>query len=157
MPFIQFQFRRDTAINWYNNNPLLASGEIGLETDTSSVGVYLYKIGDGVLRWRLLHYAGFYGPTGPTGSGITGSIGPTGPAGVAANTGPTGYSSTGPTGPAGVATNTGPTGYGSTGPTGPAGTASGTGATGNTGPTGCLLYTSPSPRDGLLSRMPSSA
>ena len=28
----------------------------------------------------------------------------------------------------------------------------------NTGPMkGCLLYTSPSPRDGLLSRMPSSA
>ena len=26
-----------------------------------------------------------------------------------------------------------------------------------TAPTGCLLYTSPSPRDGLLSRMPSSA
>ena len=26
-----------------------------------------------------------------------------------------------------------------------------------TGPKGCLLYTSPSPRDGLLSRMPSSA
>ena len=25
------------------------------------------------------------------------------------------------------------------------------------GPSGCLLYTSPSPRDGLLSRMPSSA
>ena len=25
------------------------------------------------------------------------------------------------------------------------------------GPTACLLYTSPSPRDGLLSRMPSSA
>ena len=25
------------------------------------------------------------------------------------------------------------------------------------GITGCLLYTSPSPRDGLLSRMPSSA
>ena len=24
-------------------------------------------------------------------------------------------------------------------------------------PSGCLLYTSPSPRDGLLSRMPSSA
>ena len=28
---------------------------------------------------------------------------------------------------------------------------------GDTGPCGCLLYTSPSPRDGLLSRMPSSA
>ena len=29
--------------------------------------------------------------------------------------------------------------------------------TGNATFTGCLLYTSPSPRDGLLSRMPSSA
>ena len=28
---------------------------------------------------------------------------------------------------------------------------------GSTKPKGCLLYTSPSPRDGLLSRMPSSA
>ena len=28
---------------------------------------------------------------------------------------------------------------------------------GNEVPEGCLLYTSPSPRDGLLSRMPSSA
>ena len=28
---------------------------------------------------------------------------------------------------------------------------------GLTGEAGCLLYTSPSPRDGLLSRMPSSA
>ena len=28
---------------------------------------------------------------------------------------------------------------------------------GSTGPKACLLYTSPSPRDGLLSRMPSSA
>ena len=27
----------------------------------------------------------------------------------------------------------------------------------NSGDIGCLLYTSPSPRDGLLSRMPSSA
>ena len=95
MPFIQFQFRRDSAINWYNNNPLLASGEIGLETDTSSTGVYLYKIGDGVLRWRLLPYAGFYGPTGPTGAGSTGTMGPTGPAGIATNTGPTGPAGSG--------------------------------------------------------------
>ena len=29
--------------------------------------------------------------------------------------------------------------------------------TSSDGGTGCLLYTSPSPRDGLLSRMPSSA
>src|SRR5664279_2335648 len=31
------------------------------------------------------------------------------------------------------------------------------GACARTRPAGCLLYTSPSPRDGLLSRMPSSA
>ena len=30
-------------------------------------------------------------------------------------------------------------------------------ATEEIGPLACLLYTSPSPRDGLLSRMPSSA
>ena len=33
----------------------------------------------------------------------------------------------------------------------------GTGEDGGGGGGGCLLYTSPSPRDGLLSRMPSSA
>ena len=31
------------------------------------------------------------------------------------------------------------------------------GVSGNAGQSNCLLYTSPSPRDGLLSRMPSSA
>ena len=41
-------------------------------------------------------------------------------------------------------------------PTGLIGPQGPTGAKGNTGNT-CLLYTSPSPRDGLLSRMPSSA
>ena len=49
----------------------------------------------------------------------------------------------GPTGPQGPKGNTG-----STGPAGP---------TGPQGPQGCLLYTSPSPRDRTRSRMPSSA
>ena len=34
MPYIQFQFRRDTAPRWTIHNPTLASGEMGLEIDT---------------------------------------------------------------------------------------------------------------------------
>jgi hypothetical protein len=76
---IQFQFRRDTAAIWYNNNPLLASGEMGIETDTRYI-----KIGDGISLWRALPYAlqGGSSGTGPTGStGSTGPIGSTGPTG----------------------------------------------------------------------------
>lgn len=61
MPFIQLQFRRDTSINWSVNNPTLASGEMGIETDTS-----LFKIGIGTF-WNLTPYGGLRGPTGPTG------------------------------------------------------------------------------------------
>ena len=45
------QFRRDTAANWTSVNPILAQGELGLETDTSN-----YKIGDGVTDWNTLIY-----------------------------------------------------------------------------------------------------
>jgi hypothetical protein len=45
------QFRRDTAANWTSNNPTLAQGEVGLETDTNA-----YKIGDGVTPWANLGY-----------------------------------------------------------------------------------------------------
>ncbi|KKL07037.1 hypothetical protein LCGC14_2590060, partial [marine sediment metagenome] len=31
---VQIQSRRDTAANWTSNNPTLAAGEIGIETDT---------------------------------------------------------------------------------------------------------------------------
>ena len=148
MPFIQLQFRRDTASNWTTNNPILASGEMGIETDTG-----LFKIGDGTVRWNLLAYGGLQGPTGPTGSGTgggggTGYTGPTGPTGSSSNvTGPTGPIGTGPTGVTGAAsTTTGPTGRtgptGSTGLQGPTGAGStvtgptGAGVTGATGPTG---------------------
>lgn len=51
MPYIQFQFRRGTAAEWASANPILASGELGLETDTKKI-----KIGDGVTHWNDLHY-----------------------------------------------------------------------------------------------------
>jgi hypothetical protein len=45
------QLRRDTASNWSSNNPLLASGETGIETDTNRA-----KIGNGVDNWNDLSY-----------------------------------------------------------------------------------------------------
>jgi hypothetical protein len=45
------QFRRDTASNWTSNNPTLAAGELGIESDTGQ-----YKIGDGSTVWTSLSY-----------------------------------------------------------------------------------------------------
>jgi len=68
--------RRDTAANWSANNPVLASGEPGYETDSSKL-----KIGDGSTQWLSLpYYVGGIGPTGP--SGAQGPAGPVGPTGV---------------------------------------------------------------------------
>lgn len=61
MPFIQLQLRRDTAANWTSANPKLASGELGLETDTGQ-----FKIGDGSTFWNSLAYGGIQGPAGST-------------------------------------------------------------------------------------------
>lgn len=47
----RIQFRRDTAANWTSANPTLASGELGLETDTGA-----YKVGDGSTAWTSLSY-----------------------------------------------------------------------------------------------------
>ena len=51
MPAV-IQFRRDTASNWTSNNPTMASGEMGIETDTDK-----YKIGDGSTAWTGLGYS----------------------------------------------------------------------------------------------------
>ena len=59
MPFIQLQFRRDISANWVINNPILAGGEMGIETDTKQ-----FKIGDGIMQWRDLPYGGIQGPPG---------------------------------------------------------------------------------------------
>lgn len=65
---IKFQLRRDTALNWFNSNPVLRVGEPGF--DTTSYGL---KLGDGVTHWNDLPYIS-PGPTGPTG--------PQGPPGI---------------------------------------------------------------------------
>ena len=44
--------RHDTAANWTTANPVLASGEMGVETDTNK-----FKFGDGVTAWTSLAYA----------------------------------------------------------------------------------------------------
>ena len=49
--------RNDTAARWQSINPILATGEIGIEID----GAKGYKIGDGVTRWNDLPY-----PANPT-------------------------------------------------------------------------------------------
>ena len=49
---IQIQIRRDTAANWTTNNPTLALGEFGLETDTKAI-----KFGDGATAWNSLPYS----------------------------------------------------------------------------------------------------
>jgi len=111
----RLQNRRDTAANWTSNNPTLAAGEIGLETDTAK-----YKMGDGATAWNSLAYsytAGAAGATGPTGPS-----GATGPTGVVGATGVTGATGVGATGPTGVTGATGPTGVtGATGATGAGG------------------------------------
>lgn len=51
---LQMQVRRDTAANWATNDPVLAEGEIGLETDTN-----WHKIGNGTDVFSdLLYYHG---------------------------------------------------------------------------------------------------
>jgi len=53
---IQIQFRRGTASEWTAANPILAVGEMGIETDTD-----LFKIGDGTTAWNSLAYGGLTG------------------------------------------------------------------------------------------------
>jgi hypothetical protein len=111
----RLQNRRDTAANWTSNNPTLAAGEIGLETDTAK-----YKMGDGTTVWNSLAYAYTAGAAGATGP--TGPTGATGPTGVVGATGATGATGVGATGPTGVTGATGPTGVtGATGATGAGG------------------------------------
>ena len=47
----RIQIRRDTSTNWSNANPVLAEGELGLETDTNRL-----KAGDGTTAWNSLSY-----------------------------------------------------------------------------------------------------
>lgn len=70
----RMQQRRDTAANWTSNNPTLAAGEIGIESDTKKM-----KVGDGTTAWTSLTYAAtgtvtsITAGTGLSGGTITGS------------------------------------------------------------------------------------
>ena len=48
----KIQLRRDTASDWTSNNPTLAAGEFGWESDTNR-----FKIGTGSANWTSLEYA----------------------------------------------------------------------------------------------------
>lgn len=52
----QIQFRRGTAASWTSANPVLAEGELGLETDSG-----FFKVGNGVTAWNSLNYGGLTG------------------------------------------------------------------------------------------------
>lgn len=47
----RIRFRRDTAANWTSVDPVMALGEVGIETDTSKL-----KVGDGATAWTALGY-----------------------------------------------------------------------------------------------------
>lgn len=47
----RIQLRRDTAANWTTNDPILAQGELGIETDTLKI-----KCGTGTDAWSALDY-----------------------------------------------------------------------------------------------------
>lgn len=81
---LKIQLRRGTASEWTSANPVLMSGEMGVETDTLKV-----KLGNGSTAWASLPYftqgvkgdTGATGATGPQGlKGDKGDIGETGPA-----------------------------------------------------------------------------
>ncbi len=53
MSYITIKLRRGTAAQWTLSNPILAEGEMGLETDTRK-----FKVGTGVAAWNSLSYWG---------------------------------------------------------------------------------------------------
>ena len=54
--YITIKLRRGTAAQWTSSNPILADGEVGLETDTRK-----FKVGNGSGKWTSLSYWGSAG------------------------------------------------------------------------------------------------
>jgi len=100
MPNIQFQFRRGTASEWTSANTVLASGEMGIETDTNK-----FKIGNGSTAWNSLAYGGLQGTTGAGTQGIQGIQGSSG--GGGGSQGTQGIQGTSGTGTQGIQGTTG--------------------------------------------------
>ena len=82
---IRFRVRRGPASQWTAANPVLADGELGLETNTGKM-----KVGDGIAAWGALTYivdptatGGTPGPQGPQGEpGLPGADGAQGIQGI---------------------------------------------------------------------------
>jgi len=141
MPFIQLQFRRDLSSNWISNNPTLAPGELGIETDTN-----LFKIGSGV-DWVGTTYGGLQGVTGDTGA--TGTILFAGAWDINAtynqndlvsDNGSMYYWLSSTSGNSASSPSTDLISWGTISLPGPTGAAGETGATGETGPTGTFEF-----------------
>jgi hypothetical protein len=60
----KIQIRRGLAATWASSNPILSSGELGFETDTSKL-----KVGDGSTAWNSLSY--FYDQSALSQSGAS--------------------------------------------------------------------------------------
>lgn len=74
--------RRGNAAQWAVTNPVLESGELGIELDTKKL-----KLGDGRTSWNSLVYVG---GTVPGEKGVVGDVGPAGPSGPLGGIGPKG-------------------------------------------------------------------
>lgn len=68
--------RNGTSTQWTTANPILAEGEMGIETNTG-----LFKVGNGSTAWNSLPYGGIQGAQGV--QGIQGPPGIQGPVGQA--------------------------------------------------------------------------
>ena len=79
---VTIKLRRGTATNWSTNNPTLAAGEVGIETDTGKL-----KIGNGSTSWNSLSYGGLQGIQGTQGvQGVQGTQGVQGVGGAQGTT-----------------------------------------------------------------------
>lgn len=110
----RLQIRRDSSATWAAKNPILLSGELGLESDTLKI-----KVGDGTTAWGLLEY--IKGEPGKDGAAATIKIGTvkTGSAGSEASVSNSGTENNavlnfvipkGATGPAGSSSGSGGSG-----------------------------------------------
>ena len=59
----RIQLRRDSAAAWASNNPILASGEMGIELQVVTTYPVKIKVGNGIHNWNTLPYQ----PTGSSG------------------------------------------------------------------------------------------
>jgi hypothetical protein len=85
------QHRTSPTADWIAANPVLALGEIGVDSTLNK-----FKIGDGTSTWSILAYQGATGAPG-----TQGATGPTGPAGIGTQGAQGIQGATGPTGPTG--------------------------------------------------------